>query len=69
MTQDKIEITKEQFAAFRAVQESGETNMCDTQAVSALSDTVGDTWISPEQVREIMHSYEALLEKFEGVKS
>ena len=72
MTQDKIEITKEQFAAFRKVQQSEKTNMLDASAVlNAMKYVLGDTWATTTEahVYEIMHSYESLLEKFEGVKS
>jgi hypothetical protein len=54
----KLEITKEQFAAYVRVQMSGVTNMFDVRNVTAL------TGLNKKQIMEIMTSYGELEEKY-----
>jgi hypothetical protein len=54
----KLEITKEQFAAYVRVQMSGVTNMFDLRNVKAL------TGLNKEQIMEIMSNYGELEEKY-----
>ena len=54
----KLEITKEQFAAYVRVQMSGVTNMFDVRNVTAL------TGLNKNQIMEIMSNYGELEEKY-----
>ena len=54
----KLEITKEQFAAYVRVQMSGVTNMFDVRNVTALSG------LNKNQIMEIMSNYGELEEKY-----
>ena len=54
----KVEITKEQFAAYVRVQMSGVTNMFDVRNVTALSG------LNKNQIMEIMSNYGELEEKY-----
>tara|TARA_B110000211_G_scaffold81857_1_gene95805 strand:+ start:428 stop:601 length:174 start_codon:yes stop_codon:yes gene_type:complete len=54
----KVEITKEQFAAYVRVQMSGVTNMFDVRNVTAL------TGLNKNQIMEIMSNYGELEEKY-----
>jgi len=54
----KLEITKEQFAAYVRVQMSGVTNMFDVRNVTAL------TGLDKKQIMEIMSNYGELEEKY-----
>ena len=54
----KVEITKEQFAAYVRVQMSGVTNMFDVRNVTAL------TGLNKNQIMEIMKTYGELEEKY-----
>lgn len=53
-----MEITREKFRMYRAVQNSGITNMFDVKRVCELSG------LDRAEVIEIMQSYEELAEKF-----
>jgi len=55
-------VTKEQFEAFVAVQESGETNMWDTSQVSSLSSGV----LTKEDVLAIIKNYMKLRSLYNG---
>jgi len=54
----KLEITKEQFAAYVRVQMSGVTNMFDVRNVTVL------TGLDKKQIMEIMSNYGELEEKY-----
>lgn len=51
MEKMKVEITKQDFLAYREVQESGVTNMFDVEVVSRLSN------LSREKILDIMKNY------------
>lgn len=53
-----MEITKEQFTAYKKVQQSGVTNMFDVKQVVELSG------LKREQVMEIMTNFKSLKEKY-----
>lgn len=54
------DITREQFAKYCEIQESGETNMLDTRAVEALSDYELDR----DTIKCIIRNYDALKGKY-----
>jgi len=51
-------ITQEQFESYEDVRESGVTNMFNLRVVQQLTD------LTVEQIKEIMHNYEELKEKY-----
>lgn len=55
-----MEITRNQFAAYVAVQQSGATNMFDVRQVSALSGGI----LTSAQVIEIIRNYGELSDKY-----
>ena len=55
-----MEITREQFAKFESVRESGVTNMFDVAMVMIL------TGLMRFEVKDIMRRYSELKTKFEG---
>jgi len=56
-------ITKEQFASYEEVRQSGETNMFDVRTVSALSG------LERSVICEIMRNYSKLCEKYPDMRS
>jgi hypothetical protein len=54
------DITREQFAKYVEIQESGKTNMLDTSAVEWLSDYELDR----DTIKCIIHNYDALKGKY-----
>lgn len=58
-----MNITKDQFEAYKLVQQSGQTNMFDTIAVGELAGemTNGRVYLTREEVREIISNYDKLL--------
>lgn len=60
--EDEMEITKEQFMAFLAVQKSGATNMWDARAVKELSGGV----VTKAVHIAVIKDYDGLAAKFQG---
>jgi len=58
-----MKITKEQFAYYEEVRQSGETNMFDVRTVSTLSG------LERSVIYEIMKNYVKLCEKYPDVRS
>jgi hypothetical protein len=54
----KEKVTKQDFIAYREVQQSGVTNMFDVETVSKLSN------LSREKIIEIMKNYSAYTKKW-----
>lgn len=53
-----MKATKEQFNAYREVQNSGMTNMMDVATVVELCKSMHNTKISREQVLDIIYNYD-----------
>jgi len=58
MEKTKVEITKQDFLAYREVQDSGVTNMFDVEVVSKLSN------LNREKILDIMKNYSAYIKKW-----
>jgi len=61
-TDKEVEITKEDFADYERVRQSGKTNMFDIRMVENLSDS-----LSEEKIRAIISNFEALMKKYPDV--
>ena len=58
----EIEITREDFADYERVRQSGKTNMFDIRAVEDLSDN-----LTAEKIKAIISNYEALMKEFPDI--
>jgi len=58
MAQLKTKVTKQDFTAYREVQDSGVTNMFDVETVSSLSNLTRD------KILDIMKNYSAYVKKW-----
>ena len=55
---NKVEITKERFLRYETLRRSGDTNMYDLEYVKAV------TWLTKEELVEIMQNYTELAKKY-----
>jgi len=62
MSEEKLEITKEEFEAYESVRESGVTNMFAVNVVERLSG------LSRKKIIAIMKQYGELVKKYPGVR-
>lgn len=60
-----VDVGKEAFLAYRAVQDSGQTNMWDWEAVAILAEEQADTYLSKDAIGAIMSNYRALAQEYD----
>lgn len=61
-----VEVSRGEFLAYRAVQDSNQTNMWDWEAVQILADTLADTYLSKVVVGAIMTNYRLLAQEYDA---